>query len=398
MKVLVLTSTFPRWKDDTEPKFVENLCRCLASENDIDIIAPHCAGAAKEEIVSATMKVFRFRYAPDKWESLAYEGGILPNLKTNPIRLLLVPLFLLGQMWLCTKLLRKQSYDVIHAHWIVPQGLIAILARRLSASDAMVVVTSHGGDLYALKGRVLSAIKSWILRKSDALTVVSKAMHSKAIELGANPEHLSVIPMGVDSYQTFYPLDAHSARANLIFVGRLVDKKGIEYLLGAMPQIIAKHPDTFLHIVGDGPLMPELKLRSIALGIESAVVFEGGIVNTEIPNLLRKALIAVAPSIVTDSGDQEGTPVSIMETMACGCATIVADYPGASDIIDNGSNGFLVPQKDSEAIAEKVCHLLSNIELCESLCKAAQKTVRNRYDWRVVSDAFQNVYEHSSAQ
>ena len=127
MNILVLTSTYSRWKNDTEPKFVDYLCQSLAKENTVHVIAPHARNAATEELLDG-IKVFRFRYFLEPWQTLAYDGGILPNLKEKPLRFLLIPFFLASQWLLAVRLLRRHHYDIIHAHWIIPQGLVAILA------------------------------------------------------------------------------------------------------------------------------------------------------------------------------------------------------------------------------------------------------------------------------
>ncbi|MGB1142701.1 MAG: hypothetical protein ACPG1A_17505, partial [Halioglobus sp.] len=124
MKILVVTSTFPRHADDTEPGFVDRLCRHLAIHNDIDVLAPHDAGIPTEEQLAPNLRIHRFRYAPARWQRLAYNGGILPNLRANPSRVLLVPFFILGQLLAVLRLLRRNDYHVVHAHWIIPQGLV----------------------------------------------------------------------------------------------------------------------------------------------------------------------------------------------------------------------------------------------------------------------------------
>ncbi len=397
MRILVLTSTFPRYAGDTEPKFVLNLCQYLATANEIDVVAPHCKGTPTEEQIDS-LHVHRFRYFFSRWETLAYNGGMLFKVRQNPLRLLLVPFFLSAQLLLTLELLRRKDYDVIHAHWIIPQGIVAVLARMLSRSNPAVVLTSHGGDLFALKGPLLSQLKRWVINRVDHLTVVSSAMREKAETLGLTQAEIDVIPMGVDSQDTFFPSPNIATREGLIFVGRLVDKKGIEYLLRAMPRIRAEHPEAHLRIIGDGPLRDDLHTLCADLRITEHVTFEGALVNEAIPGFLQRAAIAVIPSVVAKSGDQEGAPVAIMETLACGCPTIVSDYPGARDIITDGETGLLVPQRDAEAIAEKVCFLLSNPEKQLELGAKGREFIQENYDWRVVSSKFNTVFKRHAGE
>ena len=136
-KVLVLTSTFPRWINDSEPAFVEYLSLQLAKRHQVHILAPHTKGAMEHEVWPEqqkdnnknlpTIEVFRFRYFPESGQTLAYNGGIMANLDRNPFKYGLVPLFMLSQLFWIMRLHRQHQYDVIHAHWIIPQGLLSVL-------------------------------------------------------------------------------------------------------------------------------------------------------------------------------------------------------------------------------------------------------------------------------
>jgi glycosyltransferase involved in cell wall biosynthesis len=392
MKILVLTSTYPRWKDDTEPGFVDQLSQNLAQEHAVDVIAPHARGAAMEESMG-NVHVHRFRYSLESWQTLAYDGGILPNLREQPVRWLLVPSFLLCQWLLAVRLLRRNRYDIIHAHWIIPQGLVAILARGASGRKPALVITSHGGDLFALKGKLLSRVKRWITRRADALTVVSAVMKQKAAHMGLQEDgRIANIPMGVDTRQTFLPPADAAGREGLLFVGRLVDKKGVDYLLRAMPRVLARFPDQHLTIIGDGPLRRSLEELCRELNITGRVTMQGSLVNRDIPPFLQGAAITIFPSIVTDAGDQEGSPVAVMEALASGCAVIVADYPGAGDIVDNGTSGLIVPGRSSDAIAEAILALLDNPDLCRTLGGNGRQRVQEHYDWAVISSKFSDVF------
>jgi len=392
MKILVLASTYPRRQNDTEPNFIGNLCLYLARDDIIHVVTPHDEGIPTRESLSTNLEVFRFRYAPQRWETLVYNGGILANLKRNRLKYLLVPFFVIGQILLTIRLIRSNSYDIIHAHWIIPQGFVAIIARLFSRQRPAIILTSHGGDLFALKGALFSRLKRWIINASDHLTVVSSAMKDTAMMLGIPERKISVIPMGVDSYGTFFPSMTSAEREGLIFVGRLVSKKGIEYLLESMPSVLKRHPKQHLTIIGDGPLRTTLLELCRVKKIEQSVTFVGSIVNTAIPSYLQKAAIAIMPSVVTDNGDQDGAPVAIMETLACGCPTLVSDYPGARDIIVDGENGLLVRQKSSIMIAEKINYLLDNPKIRESLGKNGRESIQKKFDWQVVSAEFQAVF------
>ena len=393
MKILVLTSTFPRWTNDTEPGFVDLLCQNLAEGNTIDVVAPHFRGAATQEILG-DVTVYRFRYWFAAWQTLAYDGGILPNLRQKPLRVLLVPTFLLSQWLMVLQLLRRNRYDIIHAHWIIPQGFVAAVARAVSRTRTPIALTSHGGDLFALKGVLLARLKRWIARQANALTVVSSTMKEQAVAMELQDEaRISTIPMGVNTRDTFLPPDPETKRKGLLFVGRLVDKKGVEYLLSAMPKVLDRFPDEHLTIIGDGPLRQPLEGLCRQLGISQQVSFKGSLANADIPPFLQRAAIAIFPSVITSAGDQEGSPVAIMEALACGCAVIVADYPGARDLVIHGTSGLIVAGRDSAAIADAALALLDNEALLAMLGKKGRQWVQDRYDWTVISKQFMHLFE-----
>jgi glycosyltransferase involved in cell wall biosynthesis len=311
----------------------------------------------------------------------------------------LVPLFLLAQLVAVVKLLRKHEYDVIHAHWIIPQGLIAVIAMAFSPYKPALVLTSHGGDLFALKGALLGRFKRWITGTATKLTVVSSAMKSMAIQTDLKSEqNIVVIPMGVDAHTSFVPPRHTQERKGLLFVGRLVDKKGLKYLLDAMPEILAKHPETMLTVIGDGPLRQTLEDRCQQLNIGTMVKFLGSRENTEIPTYLQQCAVAVFPSVVADDGDQEGAPVAIMEAQACACATIVADYPGVRDLIRDRENGLLVEQKSAEQIADRVNSLLSSPEFAREIGMRARNDILKHFDWEVISEQFESVFQSATGK
>jgi glycosyltransferase involved in cell wall biosynthesis len=199
LRVLVLTSTFPRWANDNEPRFVLDLCRHLAAHADLLVLAPHTAGAALDEQIEG-VRVRRYRYFPTRWQSLAYEGGIMARLRRNPARMLQVP-FLLGALGRATRLaLREWSPDVIHAHWIIPQGLVA----AATAGGVPILCTSHGTDLHGLRGPLLRRLKAWTLKRCGFVTVVSDSLATVAHELAPGCP-VDVIPMGTDVSDLFVP-------------------------------------------------------------------------------------------------------------------------------------------------------------------------------------------------
>lgn len=386
-KLLVLTSTFPRWPGDDEPPFVFELCRRLNKDFDVWVMSPHAPDTKTQEDLSG-LTVIRFRYFFEWGESLAYQGGILAKLRNNRLRYLLVPLFLACQLATLLRLAGREKFDIVHAHWLIPQGLVAVAARLLSSRTTPLLCTAHGSDLHGLRGALFSALKRMVMRRSDAVTVVSQAMKECAVSLGTKPDKILVIPMGVDAANVFTPAERAVRSANeLLFVGRLVPSKAVDILIGAMPAILAKYPEATLTIAGDGPEKISLEALAKALGIIGRVNFLGAIANPKLPELYRRAAIFVSAS------QEEGFGLTLAEALACGCAVIASDLPAHRCIVVDGVTGLTVAPGDSAAISRGVLSLLADPALRQSLGRSGREYVLKQFDWEVISARYAHLLD-----
>ena len=390
--ILVLTSTYPRWHGDTEPAFVHYLCRQLAADYRVVVLAPHYPGARRHEVIDG-IEVYRFRYFFPAAEHLAYDGGIITNIRKNRLKLLLVPFFLLSQLFNAVRLARRHDISLIHAHWIIPQGLIALLVRRLSGRNIPVLSTSHGGDLFSLRTGLLESLKKHVLRNSDAVTVVSTTMKQRLQSMGMGTDTVSVQSMGVDLQHSFAPDSSATRTRDLVFVGRLVEKKGIASLLEAMRMLAADHPDLTLAIVGDGPDRPMLEQLATDLEVSEHIEFTGSVPNNEVPAYYRSARIAVVPSVVAADGDQEGLGLVAVEALGCGCATVVSDLPALRDVVTDGENGLVFRSGDAGDLAAKIRLLLTDTALFSRLVDRGRLSVLDKFDWQTVGAGYRTLIE-----
>ena len=366
---------------------MESLSFELARTFDVVVLAPHCRGAArKEEFVNGdrTIGVRRYRYCFAALETLAYDGGMLSRVRQNPLRLLLLPIFLVAQFFAIIRLQREFRFDAMHAHWIIPQGVVAATLRTWSRSLPPVLVTSHGGDLYALRGRILERLKRWVLGKADAVTVVSDAMREYCEQQGIAPSRIIVQSMGVDLESKFTPGDGETVRDGLIFVGRLVEKKGVAHLVEAMAILSERYPDLGLTVVGDGPLRESLETLAAKLGVQERVHFAGSVLNEDVPDLLRAATISVMPSVVASSGDQEGLGLVAVEALGCGCAVVAFDLPAVRDTIKHGETGLMAEPGNAADLADKIAALLDDENLRANLAETGRRHAMENFNWKAV--------------
>lgn len=389
--LLVLASTYPRWRGDPEPGFVHELAKRLSPQFRVVVVGPHAPGAASHEVMDG-VEVHRYRYAPDRWQTLVNDGGIVTNLKLHRWKALLVPGFVLGQVWAAWRLCRRMRVDVIHSHWIIPQGWIAACLQMLPGKPVPFVVTSHGADLYALKGRLLNAIRRFVLQRAAATTVVSSAMLERLQATGGPVHKVSVLPMGVDIEGRFTPdPDVKRSDRELLFVGRLVEKKGVRHLLDAMPRVLDSFPDARLTVAGFGPDEAALRSQVRRLGLEGMVRFTGALPQSQLPGLYRRAAVFVAPFVRAASGDQEGLPVALMEAVSCGCPVVAGHIPGLDDLLGDARGEVCVDARDEKALAMKIIEALSDPVTAQARAQRIRTVAGHRVGWSRIADAYADI-------
>lgn len=378
-KLLVTASTFPRWEGDTEPRFVLDLSKALSEYFDVTVLVPGCPGAKEEEVLDG-VKVIRYHYFPiHQWETLCYPGAIVPRIKEKKVRILLVPFLFLGLWWKLFRILK--NYDVVHAHWIIPQGIVQSFFKK------DYIVTGHGGDVLELNAGILRIFKRRVLTKAKAVTVVSNRLKNKIQEM-YHINNVYVQSMGCDfsKFSTQKRIENYFNQQNkkvILFVGRFVKIKGIEYLIEAMGDIDAK-----LVVVGKGPLEEELKRK--AKKFEDKILFMEAQGHETLSKVYASSDIFVIPSITLEGGVTEGTPTVISEAMASGLPVIGTKTGGIPEVIQNGKNGFLIEEQSSKAISEKINLILKNQDLYQKLQEGALKTA-DKYDYTVVAKNFYKI-------
>ena len=387
-KLLVLTTTYPRWRGDTEPAFVHYLSRDLQDAFEVHVLAPHTLNAKIMEMLDGVY-VHRFRYLPVTWQRLAYEGGIVPRLKQNKWLALQIPFLFFFMFWSGLRLAKKYKVDVIHAHWVIPQGFIALLIKRFYSRSLRVMVTSHGADLFSLNNAFLNRFKAQVFARADCVTVVSQAMREFCQnDLGVR-RVIHVRSMGIDCKNIFLDRVDHAERSGFIFAGRLVEKKGVRYLVQAFAKLVKERPDEKLLVVGDGTEKRTLMQLSLSLGLEKNVTFRGAVETPELADLFNQAAIAVVPSIIAADGDQEGLGLVAAEALACGCITLVSDLPAIRDVHDDAFLQFR--QADMESLYQALVRVLGEPAEARSRSRLLQKKVIQRFDWSRVADEYKTL-------
>lgn len=399
MKVLVAASSaFPRWGNDPIPAFVHDLSVGVKERGaDVAVLVPHHPGAKRFEIVDG-MRVYRFRYfLPSALERLCYDGGILPNMKRSVLARLQLPFLVAAELFSLFAVAARERPDIIHAHWILPQGFTAALIGKLFRIP--VVVTAHAGDVFPLNNPLFRLLSRFSINSAAAITVNSSFTKAAVEKIASRTA--KVIPMGVD-LKLFSSASSSAAAAvrkkyaitgkMLLFVGRLAEKKGVTYLISAMAAVVESYPQCKLVIVGDGPERVALVRQSQQLGLSGTVIFAGSVPNKLLPPYYRAADVFVLPSIVDSRGDTEGLGVVLLEAIAAGTPVVASNVGGIHDVVIGGKTGLLVEQKNSQQLPAAIIGLLGSSRLRRSLSAAATKHIGKNYSWQKVAGDFYGVY------
>lgn len=387
-KILVVASTYPRWRGDHEPGFVHELNRRLVDRFDVHVVCPHAPGAASDEVMDG-VSIHRFGYAPGSLETLVQDGGILANLNRSPWKWGLLPFFFLGLMIACSRCVKQIGPHAIHAHWIIPQGLAIAFLAVFSRSLPPLLITSHGGDLFGLRGWIFRLLKRWVLRRASAITVVSQPMVDAVVKLEVPPDVISVIPMGVDFSHRF-SVDRGKQRVagEILFVGRLVEKKGVKYLIEALPAIRARVPGAHLVVVGGGPELAALAVQVCELELNDCVEFRGPLPQEVLPDLYRRASVFVAPFIDAGSGDKEGLGLVTIEAIACGCPVVVGDVAVVGDIFQDAEMDMRAIPGDPKNLAAKITNVLLEPEVAIQRTMAVRERLQQKMGWQSVAKRY----------
>ena len=395
LKILFLTSSYPRGEHDVASVFLRYFAEALAARGcEIHVLTP--ADGQSEAKREGKITVHRFQYFPLRWQKLAYGSGIVPNLSRSPWLWLQVPFYFLAMLRALLRLLHRENFDLVHAHWIVPQGLIGVLVKAIHPIP--LVTTAHGADAFAFKGRLNNFIKRQVVAKSDAWTANTPAT-SAAIndQTFARPVH--VIPMGVDIAR-FANGDRAALRTLvaednflLLFVGRLVEKKGVDDLLRALALIPAGLKQrTALWIVGDGDQRSALERVAIDLAVAPQTRFWGKVSNQDLPNFYAAADLFIAPSITASSGDTEGQGVVLLEAFAARACVLATHVGGIESVVRDQVTGVLVQPNQPKEIALAIEKLMSDTAFRATLVKNAYAEVKQRYDWQRIACEFDELY------
>jgi len=292
---------------------------------------------------------------------------------------------------------RPRHYEVVHAHF-GPTGNIFRFARELW--HAPLVVAFHGYDYSSWPRLHGNAVYRKLFDAADMVTVNSEYAQRQLEALGCAPAKLQRLNYGVGPED--FPFRERTRRTGepvrLLSVGRLVEKKGFEYSIRAVARAVERHADLRYDIIGDGPLKPKLEALIRQLALESRVTLNGARDQMHVRKMMARGDIFILASVTAGDGDREGTPVSLLEAQASGLPVLSTRHSGIPEIVVDGGSGFLVPERDSEALADRLAYLLEHPEIWPEMGRNGRAHIERHYHVQELNHLLASLYGEAIAR
>jgi colanic acid/amylovoran biosynthesis glycosyltransferase len=284
--------------------------------------------------------------------------------------------------------------DLIHAHFAI-DGVIALPLAQ--ATGLPLVVTLHGFDVTvsdafhtSAGGKQYVRMRSRLWERAGRFLCVSEYIRQKAIDGGFPVEKLEVHYIGIHLEEFRFRESAPKSKV-VLFVGRMVEKKGLPYLIHAMQLVLENHPDAQLRVIGTGPLLQQCVV--LAKELKVAVQFLGPGTSVEVRRELQQAAVFCVPSVTAQSGDSEGLPIVVLEAMAMGVPVVASRHAGIPEAVIDGETGLLTEEKDAVKIAESICSFFEDPGLAGRCTIAAAQRVCEQFDLQEQSRKLELIYD-----
>ncbi len=392
MKILYIATAFARSEEDViTPWLTTTIKRLKDMGIEGEVLTSSYKGLKDQEIFG--IRVHRFRYFFKRWEDLTHEENVPDRLRRSFRYKILLLFYIVFGLLRTYRLCRKERYSIIHCHWPLPHSLFGYLGKM--ASGAQLVSSFYSVELKLMeKNRLfLKPLVAWLIKKSDAVTAISHYTAANVKALCANKD-ISVIPFGsaVLGKEPSPPKEPPTKRKNILFVGRLVERKGVEYLIRAFNDVV-KEIDALLIIIGDGSERTRLENLARELGVADWVKFTGYIPSQELKDYYENCDIFVLPAIVDKRGDTEGLGVVLLEAMSYKKPVIASRVGGIVDIVKDRETGILVSEKSPEELRDAILLLLKDDNLREAIAERGYKFVQREFSWERITNQLKDLYE-----
>lgn len=390
-RILILTHNYIRFPGDFAGVFLHQLSKNLVSAGlRVSVLAPHQNGISTNQNLDG-VQIYRFKYAPEKYERIAYAGNMHELVLKNPVNLVVFFFFMLSFTYNSYKLAKSEKADIILCQWWIPGGLVGFLISILQKKP--LVLTLHGTDIrLLLKSKCFQKLAQSIFNKAKYVTTVSSFLKGKLLSVLSLPqEKVQVVPMPVNPiFETMKPASGVKGKKKIILsVARYTEQKGVRYLLETLEQLKEKGYDFEAEIVGEGPLEDEFKKKIEQSSLSGSVFLVPMMPQEKLKILYDECDIFVLPSI------EEGFGLVLVEAQLRRKPVVGIKSGGIPDIIENGKTGLLAEPRDSHSLASAIEKLLTDEDYSDELADAGYRSAQEKFSSEAITRKYIEVLESS---
>lgn len=360
------------------------------------VLTPHAPGVERKWRDDG-VRVYSFRYAPEPLETVGYSRSLEADETVKWKAAASAPLYWWGARRALRYELGRRHYDLVHAHWVVPNGLAA----ASFAGRVPLAVGLHGSDVFLAEK---PGVRSWVrrvLKSTSVVTGCSPELVGRVCALGFDDAYARVIPYGVD-VESFSPEPARRAiwRRELgipeeawmvVSVGRMATKKGYQVLIEGLGELFERESDLHLVLAGAGDRLEEF--RQATEKWRDRVHFPGSVLRDTLPDLYRAADAFVLPAVHDRKGNVDGLPNVILEAMASGLPVVATEISGIPLAVSEGVNGHLVPEGEPGPLVEALVRLARNPEKSREMGREGRRRAEEELTWDAVAARYRAAYD-----
>ncbi len=396
MRIIHIATAFPRADDDVITPWLVSLLESLRDRgHEVEVLAPAYRGCKSG--LFRGIRVHRFRYGPAWMETLTHDETVPDRLTRRPAYAALLPAYLLGGSLAATRIAVRRP-DVVHVHWPMPHAWFGGLLRAASGASTAMVSSFYSVELSWVERRIpwLTPFLRWSIETADLVTAISTSTAARVRSVADRPVRIVPFSAAVrpTSERGAPPALGGDGPLQLLFVGRLVERKGVETLVRALPGVL-EHREAHLTIVGEGEWEPQIREAINRAGVESRVHMTGRVPEAELERLYESSDIFVLPALVDQKGDTEGLGVVLLEALRFERPIIASDVGGITDIVRHGETGWLVEPDDPPALARRILRVADQPDESRRVAAAGRRWVDERFALPAITSDLIACYEEA---
>jgi len=394
VRVVHVATAFPRTVDDPiTPWLVELVRRQRVAGLDAEVLAPAYRGGPSREPTG--IPVHRFRYGPRILERLTHDQPVPDRIRDRPAYGALVPAYLVGG-WRAARRVGREGVDLVHVHWPMPHAVFGAAMREAAGPSAALVSSFYSVEVNWVDHGLpwLRSFLKWTIRSADAVTAISRSTAEAVTRIFDRPvtvvPYAAAVPAVTHAHRAT-PLEVAGAPIRLLFVGRLVERKGVEVLVRALARLRHRHPAELV-IVGTGSREGSIRRTAALEGVSEHVHMLGSVSAERLAQEYAECDMFVLPAVVDSRGDTEGLGVVLLEAMAYERPVIASRAGGIVDIVTDGVTGWLVDPGDAEVLAGKILSVASDPAEARRVAARGREEAARRFSWERILSLTSEVY------